>query len=366
MDLIRDSGGDSVKGSGRGTGKVSGGDSDRGAGVGFGREGRSILKGLGRRLGIYVILLALVVFFAVKSPHFLTSGNLFNLARQVSMLGIAAVGMTVVLLLGGIDLSIGSQVTLVNIVCAWLMVKGGWHPAAAVTAALAMSTAVGFVNGWSVANLRMPAIIVTLGTMTMLEGIAYIVCGGIPIFGFPKSFSFLGQGYLGPVPVPVIIMIAVLLVGSFLLNRTYFGRYFYAVGGNEEASKLSGINVKKVKYLAYTLSGFFAGAAGVVMLSRTNSGQPIAGKGFEFDVLTAAVLGGVSINGGYGKINNVVAGVFIIGVLSNGMVLLGVNQYVQMVTKGAVLFAAVAFDCLQKSGALGEFKKSLSRKFAGS
>jgi ribose transport system permease protein len=321
-----------------------------------------LLKGLARRLGIYLILLALVIFFSIKSQNFLTQGNLFNLTRQVSMLGIAAVGMTVVLLLGGIDLSIGSQVTLVNIVCAWLMVKGGLGPAAAVALSLAMSTAVGFVNGWSVANLRMPAIIVTLGTMTMLEGAAYIVCGGIPIFGFPASFRILGQGYLGPVPVPVMIMAAVLVAGSFLLNRTYFGRYFYAVGGNEEASKLSGINVKRVKYLAYTLSGFFAGVAGVVMLSRTNSGQPIAGKGFEFDVLTAAVLGGVSINGGYGRISNVVAGVFIIGVLSNGMVLLGVNQYVQMVTKGAVLFAAVAFDCLQKSGALGELRKSLARR----
>jgi ribose transport system permease protein len=314
-----------------------------------------------RKSGIYLILIALIVFFSFKTSAFLRPDNLFNVMRQVSMLGIAAVGMTVVLLLGGIDLSIGSQVTLANIVTAWLMVKGGLHPAAAVAASLSLATALGFVNGWSVANLRMPAIIVTLGTMTMLEGVAYIICKGVPIFGFPRSFSVLGQGYLGPVPVPVIIMLAVLLLGSFILNRTYFGRYFYAVGGNEEASMLSGINVKNVKYLAYTLSGLFAGVAGVVMLSRTNSGQPIAGKGFEFDVLTAVVLGGVSINGGYGKIHNVVAGVLIIGVLGNGMILLGVNQYVQMVTKGAVLFLAVAFDCLQKTGTLELWRKRLFR-----
>jgi ribose transport system permease protein len=196
----------------------------------------------------------------------------------------------------------------------------------------------------------MPPLIVTLCSMTILEGLAYIASKGIPIFGFPESFAVIGQGYVGVVPIPVIIMIVILGIGFFILNFTYFGRYFYAVGGNEEASLLSGINVKMVKYLAYTLSGLFAGIAGIVMLSRTNSGQPLAGKGFEFDVLTAAVLGGVSVNGGYGKISNVVAGVFIIGVLSNGMVLLNISQYVQMVTKGLVLFAAVAFDCMQKSG----------------
>jgi ribose transport system permease protein len=312
-----------------------------------------------RKCGIYIILIGLIIFFSVKNGAFLTSGNLFNIARQVSMLGIAAVGMTVVLLLGGIDLSIGSQVTLVNIVTAWLMVKQGLSPVLAVAIALAMATAIGFLNGWSVANLKMPAIIVTLGSMTVLEGLAYIICKGVPIFGFPKSFSFIGQGYIGPVPAPVIVMVLALGVGSFILNQTYFGRYFYAVGGNEEASKLSGVNVKNVKYLAYTLSGFFAGVAGVVLLSRTNSGQPIAGKGFEFDVLTAVVLGGVSVSGGYGKIQNVVAGVLIIGVLGNGMILLGVTQYVQMVTKGAVLFLAVAFDCLQKSGAFARLGSRL-------
>jgi ribose transport system permease protein len=303
-----------------------------------------------KRYGIFLVLIVLMVFFAVSSEAFLAPSNLFNVARQVSMLGIAAVGMTFALLLGGIDLSIGSQITLVNIVSAWLMVKGGMNPAAAALLGIMLSTALGFVNGLAIANLAMPPLIVTLCSMTILEGLAYIASKGIPIFGFPESFAFIGQGYAGLVPIPVIIMIVILGIGFFILNFTYFGRYFYAVGGNEEASNLSGINVKMVKYMAYTLSGLFAGIAGIVMLSRTNSGQPLAGKGFEFDVLTAAVLGGVSVNGGYGKISNVVAGVFIIGVLSNGMVLLNVSQYVQMVTKGLVLFAAVAFDCMQKSG----------------
>jgi ribose transport system permease protein len=302
-----------------------------------------------KKYGIYAVLLLLVVFFAATSNAFLVPANLFNVARQVSMLGIAAVGMAFVLLLGGIDLSIGSQITVVNIVAAWMMVKGHQNPIIACLVALMISTTVGFLNGWIVANIKMPALIVTLGSMTILEGLAYIISGGIPIFGFPKGFSVIGQGYIGPVPVPVIIMIVILAIGSFILEKTYFGRYFYAVGGNEEAANLSGINVRRVKYLAYTLSGLFAGIAGVVMLSRTNSGQALAGKGFEFDVLTAVVLGGVSVNGGQGKINNVVAGVLILGVLSNGLVLLNVSQYVQMVTKGAVLLLAVGFDCYQKS-----------------
>lgn len=302
-----------------------------------------------KKYGIFVVLLLLIVFFSITSKVFLVPSNLFNIARQVSMLGIAAVGMAFVLLLGGIDLSIGSQITLVNIVTAWLMVNANVHPVIASLIAIVMSTCIGFANGWIIANIKIPPLIVTLSTMTIIEGIAYIICKGIPIFGFPKFFTILGQGYIGPIPIPVIIMIIILSIGTFILNKTYFGRYFYAVGGNEEAAELSGINVNRIKYLVYSLSGLFAGIAGIVMLSRTNSGQVLAGKGFEFDVLTAVVLGGVSVNGGYGKISNVVAGVLIIGVLSNGMVLLNVSQYVQMVTKGLVLLSAVAFDCIQKN-----------------
>jgi ribose transport system permease protein len=302
-----------------------------------------------KRYGIYFILIALMVVFTFSSKAFLTMSNLFSVARQVSMFGIAAVGITFTLLIGGIDLSIGSMVTLVNIVTAWLMVKLGVHPVLACIIGLSMSALGGFLNGLAVANLHMPPLIVTLCSMTVLEGLAYVISMGIPIYGFTPSFTVIGQGYIGIVPIPVVIMIVVLCVGAFILNMTYFGRYFYAVGGNEEASSLSGIDIKKVKYLAYTLSGFFAGIAGIVLLSRTNSGQPTTGKGFEFDVLTAVVLGGVSVNGGFGKISNIIAGVFIIGVLGNGMVLLNISQYIQMVIKGLVLFAAVAFDCVQKA-----------------
>ncbi|MEP2777655.1 MAG: ABC transporter permease [Luteolibacter sp.] len=300
-----------------------------------------------RQFGIYIVLLFLLIFFTIASENFLVSNNLLNVARQVSMMGIAAVGFSFVLLLGGIDLSVGSVITLVNIVAAYLMVNSGLHPVLAVTAALALSAAIGFSNGWIIANLRMPSIIVTLAMMIIIEGVAYLICEGLPIYGFVKSFAVIGQGYVGPVPIPVIIMVVVMAIGGFILRKTYFGRYFYAVGGNEEAAKLSGIDVNKVKYLVYTLSGFFAGVAGIVILSRTNSGQVLSGKGFEFDVLTACVLGGVSVAGGVGKISNVLAGVLILGVLSNGLVLLDISQFVQMVIKGSVLLIAVGLDCLQ-------------------
>ena len=301
-----------------------------------------------KRYGIYAVLLLLLIFFSLTTEAFSRPSNLLNVARQVSMLGIAAVGFAFVLLLGGIDLSIGSVVTLVNIVAAWLMVTAAMNPILASILALIMSAAIGFTNGWIIANIRMPPLIVTLAMMIIVEGLAYLICKGLPIYGFPKSFAVIGQGYIGPIPIPVIIMIIILAIGSFILNKTYFGRYFYAVGGNEQAANLSGIKVNNVKYLVYTLSGLFAGIAGIVILSRTNSAQVLSGKGLEFDVLTACVLGGVSVTGGFGKISNVVAGVLILGVLSNGLVLLDVSQFAQMVIKGAVLMLAVAFDCLQR------------------
>lgn len=307
----------------------------------------SVAASIGKQFGIYIVLLALMVFFSIASENFLDSHNLLNVARQVSMMGIAAVGFSFVLLLGGIDLSIGSLITLVNISTAWLMVNAGWSPVFAVSIALLLSAGIGFFNGWIIANLKMPPIIVTLAMMIIIEGVAYLICGGLPIYGFAKSFAVIGQGYVGRIPIPVIIMAIVMVLGMFILRKTYFGRYFYAVGGNEEAAELSGINVKRVKYLVYTLSGFFAGVAGIVMLSRTNSGQVIAGKAFEFKVLTACVLGGVSVAGGSGKISNVLGGVLVLGVLSNGLVLLDVGDYAQKVIQGSVLLLAVALDCLQ-------------------
>lgn len=301
---------------------------------------------------IWLVLIVLFTGFSIANPRFFSSDNLFTIARQASMYGIASVGMTFVILIAGIDLSTGSIITIVNILCAYLMVKLGVGMVPAVIISLAVAVIVGFLNGFLVANIGIPAIIATFATQIILEGSAYLISGGKPIYGFNEKFKVIGQGYLGPVPVPVILMIICFALGGFILNKTYFGRYFYAVGGNEEAAKLSGIYVNNVKFLIYTLSGLFAGMAGIVMLSRTNSAQPTAGVGYEFDVITCVVLGGVSVSGGYGKISGVIAGVLIIGILTNGMVLLNVSTYVQMVVKGLVLVFAVGFDSIQKKRAI--------------
>lgn len=298
---------------------------------------------------IYAVLILLFLFFSIASPSFINANNLINVVRQISMLGIASVGMTFALLVGGIDLSIGSQMSMVAVICSIMMTKGNINPCIASILCIILTSAVGFFNGIIISKIKMPPLIVTLSTMIIIEGVAFIISKGIPIFGFPQGFSVLGQGYIGIIPIPVIIMIVILIIGAIILNKTYIGRYFYSIGGNEEASRLSGIDVDKIKCLAYTLSGLFAGISGVILLSRTNSGQPTMGKGFEFDVLTAVVLGGVSVNGGVGKISNVISGILIIGVLNNGLVLMGMNTYVQSVIKGIVLLIAVAFDFIQRS-----------------
>lgn len=297
---------------------------------------------------IWVVFILLCVGFTIANPRFITPNNVITIARQVSMYGIASIGMTFVILLGGIDLATGSIITFVNIVCAYFMVHNGMNMYIAIILSLLLATLIGTLNGFMISSVGMPALIATFATQIIFKGIAYILSGGTPINGFTEKFKVIGQGYVGPIPVPVIIMVICFIIGSFILNKTYFGRYFYAVGGNEEAAKLSGIRVGRVKYLVYSLSGLFAGLAGIVMLSRTNSAQATAGDGYEFDVITCVVLGGVSVTGGYGKLSNVVAGVLIIGALTNGMVLMNVSSYVQMVVKGLVLAFAVGFDCIQK------------------
>lgn len=306
---------------------------------------RSFIK----RYAIYLVLVALIIIFSIASKQFLTVSNIINILRQGSMLGIASVGMIFVMIIGGIDLSVGSAVTFVNIVVAYFMVNSGMNPFLAATAGIAIATLIGFANGWVVANIHIPPLIVTLATQIIFEGWAYIIAGGLPIFGFPKSFATLGQGYIaGVIPIPVVVMIICMIIGAFILNKTVFGRHVYAVGSNAEASELSGIRVKYITYLAYSLCGFFAGLSGVVLLSRTNSGQVTAGKGFEFDVISALVLGGVSVNGGAGSISCAVAGVFIMQILSNGFVICGISTYLQMVIKGLVLLVAVGFDMIQR------------------
>lgn len=300
------------------------------------------------RYGIYIVLVAMAVYFSLASKAFLTTENIFNILRQVAVVGTAAVGMTFVMLTGGIDLSVGSIIGVAGIVTAELMVLG-IHPVLAVLIALAAGVVMGLLNALIINEFKVPPLIVTLGMMTTLRGVAYLVTGGLPVFGFTESFTLLGQGYIWVVPVPVIIMAVTFVAGYIVLNKFTIGRYIYGIGGNEEASRLSGVSVKKIKYFVYSVSGFLCGLAGVVLLSRTNSGQPKAGTSYEMDIITAVVLGGVSITGGEGKITGVIAGVLIMGILSNGMIITNVGDYVQRIIQGLVLIIAVAFDCYNQN-----------------
>ncbi len=297
---------------------------------------------------VYLVLLVMIIFFTIITDTFLASRNILNICRQVSMTGICSVGMTMVLLTGGIDISVGSIMAVVGVVSAKLIAEGGMPIFPAMVFGVLVGALCGLISGIMVAKFEVPALIATLAMQTMARGAAYILTGGIPVYGLPDGIRTLGQGYFLGVPIPVYIMALVFILGLWLLESTRFGRYTYAIGGNQEVARLSGINITKMKVAIYTLSGLFAGLSGVIMLSRINSGQPNTSEGFEMDVITASVLGGISVAGGEGKIVNVIAGVFVMGVLSNGMTLMNLDEYWQWVVKGIVLLVAVAFDNIQR------------------
>ena len=293
---------------------------------------------------LYLILLALLAFFAINSPFFLTGSNLVNITRQVAIFGICAVGMTFVILTSGIDLSVGAILGVVAAISARLMVHHDVHPVLATVFAVAVGTSCGLINGFFINRIGLPPLITTLATMTSLRGATMLLTDGRGIFLTVRPYSVIGQGYVGFIPIPVIIMVIAFAFGYILLEMTKFGRYVYGIGDNEEATRLSGVNVNKVRYGVYALSGFLSSIAGVVFLSRLMSAQPTAGQTYEMDIITAVILGGVSIKGGEGKISLVIVGVLIMGVLANGMIMMNINPFWQFVVRGIVLLFAVSYD----------------------
>lgn len=299
------------------------------------------------KFAIYFVLLFEIIFFAVASPYFLSVSNLTNVLRQVSIVGIMAVGMTFVILTGGVDLSIGGVTACVGVVCAKLMTSG-WHPVFAILVALCFAAVVGTINAAFTHEFKLNSMIVTLATLQILKGISYIVTKAIPIYGFTASFKVIGQGYLCGIPIPIIIMVVFYVVAYIVLTYTKFGQSIYAIGGNEEAVRLTGINIRACKYLAYILCSVVSAVAGIVLLSRVNTAQPSAGNGYEMDVIAGAVLGGISMSGGEGKITGVFAGVLVMAILSNGMMMMDVSEYWQWVIKGVVMLGAISYDRILK------------------
>lgn len=296
-----------------------------------------------RRLPVFYPLIGFIAVFiamAAINDNFLSSSNLTNLIRQASIIAIIAVGMSMAILTGGIDLSVGPVMALSGTVMAGMMLAG-LPPSLAILVGLLVGSGFGAINGAFVAFAGMPPIIVTLATMGIARGLALIYTGGYPISGLPESFAFFGRGSLAGIEVPILIMLAIYAAGYVLLSHTATGRYLYAIGGNEEATRLSGIRVSRYKLLVYTLSGLTAAFAGLVLTSRLMSGQPAAGVGFELDAIAAVVLGGAAITGGRGMILGTLVGALLLGVLNNGLNLMGISPYLQNVIKGCIILLAI-------------------------
>ncbi|MDH7501267.1 MAG: ribose ABC transporter permease [Verrucomicrobiota bacterium] len=288
------------------------------------------------RFGLVIALLCIGTALSIVKPVFLTFPNLLNVVRQISINGILAVGVTYVLLTGGVDLSLGSVVALSGVVAAGFAHPGDWPVIVPVAAGVLVGAACGGINGLVVTKGRVAPFIVTLGMMTAARGVALVVSGGKPVSNLGESFRWIGSG-----AVPVIVFLAVSCVSWVVLSNLRLGRHLYAVGGNENAARASGINVEGVKLFAYTICGALAGLGGVVLAARITTGQPNAGVGYELDAIAAVVIGGTSLSGGVGGVGGTILGALLMGVINNGLDLLNVSSYYQAIVKGIIIVGAV-------------------------
>ena len=305
-----------------------------------------VLKSAWNRLGMFIILVLLCIVMTIIAPNFLEPDNLTNILKQVSVTAILSAGMTIVILTGGIDLSVGSIVALAGVVSV-MASHAGLNPILAMGIGVGAGYGIGLVNGFFTAKAGLPAFIVTLGSMTYVRGLAYVVSGGYPVVLESNTFKFIGAGSILSIPTPIYIMVLVYILMFLVLKYSMFGRHVYAIGGNEEAARLTGIKVKKTLINVYSISGLLAGLGGVVLAGRLYSGQPTAGNMYELDAIAAVILGGSSLTGGNGKIQGTIIGVLIMGVITNGLTLMDVSYYWQLVAKGAVIISAVLIDRLR-------------------
>ena len=325
-------------------------------------KGFDALQFLGRFAPV-IFLLVLMLTFALLEPRFLHPLNLFNVMRQISITGLIAIGMTFVILTAGIDLSVGSLLALAGLV-AGAVAKGGFADRFAVgagqeaagggwvlamLAALVVGVLGGLLQGTAITRLKVPPFVVTLGGLSAFRGAALLFAGGGPISGFDEAYRWWGQGKIGEVPVPVIVFLLFAVLAHVVLRYTRYGRHVYAVGGNPEAARLSGLNVRRITLSVYVIIGFFAGLAGFVLSARLNSAEAVAGIGYELTVIASVVIGGTSLFGGVGSVFGTVVGSILIGVLINGLVLMNVSSYVQQIIIGVIIVLAVAFDQFAKS-----------------
>lgn len=296
-------------------------------------------KDMIRRYGILIGLIGLITAFSILSERFFTISNMLIVMRQTSIVAFLAVGMTFVIMGAGIDLSVGSVLAFSGAVGAGVMQNGGIF--FGILAGLALGTALGAFNGIVITKLKIPAFIATLAMMAIARGGTLVYTDGRPITGLPSSFAFLGRGYIGNVPFPIILMLIIFILAYIVLKLTRFGRYVYATGGNINAARASGIKVDNVIISTFAISGFLSGLTGMVLASRLNSAQPTAGMGYELDAIAAVVLGGTNLFGGEGELWGTLVGAFIMGILNNGLNMLNVSSFYQQVVKGIVILIAV-------------------------
>lgn len=298
--------------------------------------------------GILIGFIIIVILLSVATPNFLTTANIINVLRQVSCIGIATIGVGMLIIMNANDLAIGSTFALTGIISGLAVSTGagglGLPPVVGYIAGIATGVIMSAFSGVIVAKARIPAFIVTLGTMSIARGMALIFAHGMPVGNFPEGFNYLGSASLGPIPWPVIIFVIVIFLSLFIMERRPLGRYIYAVGSNEEAARAAGINVDMVKIKAYLYEGALVGLAGTVLAARMKSAAPAMGQGYEFDAITGAIVGGVSFTGGIGKVGDMVLGALLIGVINNGMDLLGVEAFYKQVVKGSIIVLAVLID----------------------
>jgi len=299
------------------------------------------------------ILIGLCTVVSIVSPSFLLSQNLINVLIQISINALIATGMTLVIISGGIDLSVGSVAALNGIVVtAFIQPFVGISILLCVLVIIVLSVIMGFIcgsiSGFTISRLRVPPFVATLAMMNIARGFTYVYTKSRSIYGLPEAFGWIGQGYIGFIPVIVIIVIIVLLIAHIVLDRTVFGRYVYAIGSNEEVAKICGINVRNIKLIVYILSGMLSALAGACLASRLITGQPTAAQGYELNAIAAVVLGTGGMSGGRGGIGKTIQGILIIGVINNGLNLMRVSSYWQIITMGAIILVALI---------IGQFKK---------